>query len=114
MGCCTKIFAVLATIMILSLQQIMAARPLEGELWLQKNLVIQSLRRGPVEGPHRNPCSTIPGRSRGRCAFQINVDAGHVAYAQPPPAFPDQPVNFGAASMLYNDTLHQNSPPSSD
>ncbi|KAI9077955.1 hypothetical protein K1719_040084 [Acacia pycnantha] len=113
MGYYTKIFAVLATIMILSFHQITALRPLDGKLWLQKNPVLQSLR-GPVQGPQKNPCSTIPGRSRGRCTYQINVAGDHAAFAHAPPAFPHEPVKFGAASKVSNDIRKHNSMPSSD
>lgn len=72
-------------ILVLSLENIRAARTLEGEEWLQKKnvLIFQSLQRGPVKGSQKNPCSTVPGRSRGRCTLaEIHV-AGHA----PPPKF---------------------------
>ncbi|KAK7344164.1 hypothetical protein VNO77_13492 [Canavalia gladiata] len=89
MGRSTKMF-VFTIILLLGLQQIWALRPLkEGQL-MQKNLVIQSLPRGPVQGSQSNPCSTVPGRSRGRCTLaEINV-ADHVA--QPPPPSPDSVI----------------------
>ncbi|KAK4282911.1 hypothetical protein QN277_014233 [Acacia crassicarpa] len=115
MGYFTKIFAVLVTIMmiLMSFHQITASRPLEGKRWLQKNPVVQSLR-GPVQGPQKNPCSTIPGRSRGRCTYQINVAGDHAAFAHAPPAFPHEPVKFGAASKVNSDIREHNSMPSSD
>lgn len=107
------ILAVVATVMMIlmmSEQQTMAMRTLEGEAWLQKRVVVQSLRRGPVQGPHGNPCNTIPGQSHGRCTSQINV-ARHVALPHDAPhAFPDnnEPAKFGAASVVNNDTLQHN------
>lgn len=53
-------------------QQISATRLLllDGEQWLQKNPILQSLQRGPVPPVGRgNPCTFIPGRSRGRCTL---------------------------------------------
>jgi len=79
-------------ILLLSSEQI-RARPLLIEkqfLLLQKIVAIQSLQRGPVKGSQTNPCSTVPGRSRGRCTLaDVNV-AGHVAQP-PPPQPPIQP-----------------------
>jgi hypothetical protein len=38
-----------------------------------------------VKGSQKNPCSTVPGRSRGRCTLgEIHV-AGHLNVAQAPP-----------------------------
>jgi hypothetical protein len=43
------------------------------------------LQRGPVKGSQKNPCSTVAGRSRGRCTLgEIHV-AGHLNVAQAPP-----------------------------
>lgn len=43
------------------------------------------LQRGPVKGSTKNPCSTVPGRSNGRCTLaEIHV-AGHVNIAHAPP-----------------------------
>ncbi|CAJ2631464.1 unnamed protein product [Trifolium pratense] len=43
------------------------------------------LQRGPVKGSQKNPCSTVPGRSRGRCTLaEIHV-AGHLNIANAPP-----------------------------
>ncbi|KAL9351444.1 hypothetical protein Peur_054124 [Populus x canadensis] len=41
----------------------LAARPLDqgAEQWLAKNLILQSLQRGPVQ-PSGPPCAYIPGR----------------------------------------------------
>ncbi|CAJ1976251.1 unnamed protein product [Sphenostylis stenocarpa] len=73
---------VFTTILVLSLQQTWGVRPLkENKLW-QNKLIIQSLQRGPVQGSQRNPCSTVPGRNRGRCTFQTNV-------ALAPPTLPE-------------------------
>ncbi|TKY52111.1 26S protease regulatory subunit 10B [Spatholobus suberectus] len=86
MGRYTKML-VFTTILLLGLQQIWAFRPLKEDQLLQKGLVIQLLPRGPVQGSRRNPCSTVPGRSHGRCTLaEINV-AGHVAHA--PPTLPE-------------------------
>ncbi|CAL0321026.1 unnamed protein product [Lupinus luteus] len=78
----TKMF-VFTTILLLGLHQICASRPLEEEQWLHKNLIIQSLQRGTVRGSQKNPCSTVPGRSRGRCILTQMNFAGHVAHATP-------------------------------
>ncbi|OIW07159.1 hypothetical protein TanjilG_10132 [Lupinus angustifolius] len=82
MNCYTKMF-VFTTILLLGLHQIYASRPLEEEQWLHKNLIIQSLQRGTVRGSQKNPCSTVPGRSRGRCILTQKNFAGHVAHATP-------------------------------
>jgi len=87
-----KIMLVFTTIILLLGSQQIRARPLLIEkqffLLLQKNVAIQSLQRGPVQSSQTNPCSTVPGRSRGRCTLaDVNV-ADHVA--QPPPQQPIQ------------------------
>ncbi|KAI3458721.1 hypothetical protein Pfo_015384 [Paulownia fortunei] len=83
-----------------SCQEILALRPLEGEQWLKKNLVIQSLPRGRVPASRSSPCTYIPGgKSRGRCALAaIKGDfSGHPATA-PAAAFPPVMVRFTTAS----------------
>lgn len=96
---------VFSTIMLLSLEKIWGARTLDGEQWMHKNiLVLQSLPRGPVKNSQKNPCSTVPGRGKGRCALEEMNVAGHVAHAPPspsppPPLFPDIVPKFGRASI---------------
>ncbi|RDX68147.1 hypothetical protein CR513_52895, partial [Mucuna pruriens] len=75
-------------IVLLSLEKKSVARTLEGEQWLQKNLVLHSLPRGNVRGSQRNPCSTVPGRSRGRCTLGV---------VHAPLLLPDIVPNFGEA-----------------
>lgn len=88
-----KIMLVFTTIILLLSSQQIRARPLLIEkplLLLQKIVAIQSLQRGPVQGSQTNPCSTVPGRSRGRCALaDVNL-SDHVAQP-PPPQPPIQP-----------------------
>lgn len=64
----------LIIILVLSIENTSAARTL--------------LQRGPVKGSTKNPCSTVPGRSKGRCTLaEIHV-AGHinvVAHSSSPP-----------------------------
>jgi hypothetical protein len=83
---------------VLGFHEVLAMRPINGEPWLNKILAMQSLQKGtptPPSGP--NPCTNIPGSSRGRCTLsEINV-AGHVAHA--PPAFPDLIVSLATASI---------------
>jgi len=66
---------VFTAILVLSLQQTWGLRLLKEKqlLWQQNKLIIQSLQRGPVQGSQRNPCSTVPGRSHGRCTSETNV-----------------------------------------
>ncbi|KAL2325391.1 hypothetical protein Fmac_024449 [Flemingia macrophylla] len=75
MGGYTKML-VFKMILVLSLHQMYAFRPLKEGQFLQQGLIIQALQRGLVPGSRRNPCSTIPGRSRGSCTS---------AAAPPPP-----------------------------
>lgn len=101
MGYCYMKLCVLTTmILVLSLEKTRGTRTLEGEQWLHNNLVLHSLQRGPVRSSQRNPCSTVPGRSRGRCTLgEINV-AGHqyhVAIAHAPPLFQNVLPKFGEA-----------------
>ena len=96
----------LATVLLLSLHTTWGARTLEGKQWLKKDTTVtifQSLQRGPVKPSQRNPCSTVPGRSKGHCTLsEMNV-AGHVALAHAaPPAYPDTLVKFGAAVAPSN------------
>ncbi|KAK7397329.1 hypothetical protein VNO78_18497 [Psophocarpus tetragonolobus] len=93
-------------IVVVSLNEIEAGRTLEGEKWYwwHKNLVLlHSLQRGPIGGSQRNPCSTVPGRSRGRCTLaQININV--VNHALPsssssPPLPPPQPQLFPPPSI---------------
>ncbi|KAK7376277.1 hypothetical protein VNO78_34740 [Psophocarpus tetragonolobus] len=87
MGGCTKKILLFTAILLLGLQQIWAFRPLKEDQWLKQRLIIQSLQRGTVQGSQRNPCSTVPGRNRGRCTSQISF-TDHVARA-PPPTLPN-------------------------
>ncbi|KAF9670124.1 hypothetical protein SADUNF_Sadunf13G0035900 [Salix dunnii] len=83
------------------IRKVLAARPLEGEQWLEKNLGnIQSLQRGPVTPISGSPCTHIPGRGSGKCSLGARNFAGHIA-AQAPPAFPDAIMNFAAASTTH-------------
>nr|KYP74488.1 hypothetical protein KK1_007171 [Cajanus cajan] len=84
MGGYTKML-VLTTILVLGLHQICAFRPLKEGQFLQQRLIIQSLQRGPVQRSQRNPCSTVPGRSRGRCTLAQNHVVAHHAPPPPPP-----------------------------
>lgn len=82
---------------VLGFHEALAMRPLDGEPWLNKNLAMQTLQRGPVTPSGPNPCTYIPGRSHGRCTLSEMDVADHVAHA--PPAFPDHVVSFAAASI---------------
>ncbi|KAG5232662.1 transcription factor bHLH [Salix suchowensis] len=82
-------------------QKILAARPLEGEQWVEKNLGnIQSLQRGPVTPISGSPCTHIPGRGSGNCPLGARNFAGHAA-AHAQPAFPDAIMSFAAASATH-------------
>ncbi|KAJ9180066.1 hypothetical protein P3X46_008357 [Hevea brasiliensis] len=74
-------------------QEMLAARHLEGEDWMEKNLVIQSLRTEVT--PSGPSCEThIPV---GRCTLsEMNV-AGQVAHSTPPS--PEVAANFAVASI---------------
>ncbi|KAL8533337.1 hypothetical protein ACS0TY_009651 [Phlomoides rotata] len=77
-------------------EEIMATRTLNGEEWMKKNLVIQSVR-GPVPPSGSSPCTYIPGgSSRGRCVLAGDFSTAAVEAAAPPPAFPPAMVHFGA------------------
>ena len=66
---CKKVLTVLVFVtMLFASSQVGAMRPLEGEQWLKKeSLLLQSVQRGPVTGSGTNPCTNIPGRSKGIC-----------------------------------------------
>ncbi|KAL3520936.1 hypothetical protein ACH5RR_019085 [Cinchona calisaya] len=82
---------VMLFITLISFQEVEAMRPLVGDLWFKKNLIIQSLPKGsPVNTPSPNPCTFIPGSSNGRCTLAQNEEKPH--------AFPHVMVQFGAAS----------------
>jgi hypothetical protein len=84
-----KMLVFTTLIVLFGSQQIRAIRPLiliEKEfLFLQENVAIQSLQRGPVQGSQTNPCSTVPGRSHARCTLADMNVADHVAHPIPPP-----------------------------
>ncbi|EOY11000.1 hypothetical protein QQP08_015186 [Theobroma cacao] len=69
-------------------QHVLATRPLD-EVPFEEGLIVQSLQRGPVPPSGGNPCTNIPGRSRGRCTLsEMNVAGGGGGMvAHPPPAF---------------------------
>lgn len=71
-------------LLVLSIENTSAARTL--------------LQRGPVKGSTKNPCSTVPGRSKGRCTLaEIHV-AGHINVVHSSPPFPADIIpKFGAA-----------------
>jgi hypothetical protein len=90
-------------------QQVLAARPLEGERWSEKIVGnIQSLQRGPVPPSGGSPCTHIPGRGSGKCSLGEMNFAGHTV-ALAPPAFPDAIMNFGAAASTTSGTHKQDS-----
>ncbi|KAK8545462.1 hypothetical protein V6N13_066744 [Hibiscus sabdariffa] len=99
-----------AIVLLLSFQHVLATRPLveEDEVVpsFNQNLIVQSLQRGPVPPSAGNPCTNIPGRSRGRCTLtEMNtVDDGVNANHAAPPAFPDFVVKFGSVSVGSNGT----------
>ncbi|GAV66766.1 hypothetical protein CFOL_v3_10276 [Cephalotus follicularis] len=99
---CTSIILPMVTI-VLCFQQILAMRPLEGEQWLEKRIVVQSLQRGPVTPSGPNPCTYIPGRGTGRCTFEMDA-ATHDTHDHESPAFPHPFVKFAAASSVANET----------
>lgn len=77
-------------ILVLSIENTSAARTL--------------LQRGPVKGSTKNPCSTVPGRSKGRCTLaEIHV-AGHINVAHPPP-FPADIIPKFEAAVNNNEEL---------
>ncbi|XP_021888699.1 uncharacterized protein LOC110807772 [Carica papaya] len=78
-------------------QKTAAVRLLDEEQWLAKNLIVQSLQRGPVPPSGGNPCTFIPGRNRGRCTLSEMDVAGQFPRA-PAAAFPDIVVDFGAVT----------------
>ena len=89
-------------ITLISFQEVGAMRPLQGDLWFKKNLIIQSLPKGgPVGNPSSNPCTFIPGTSHGRCTLAQNeVNSGaHAGNA--PQAFPEVMVQSGTASKEH-------------
>ncbi|XWS58379.1 hypothetical protein CRYUN_Cryun08bG0029200 [Craigia yunnanensis] len=99
---------ILGILLLLSFQHVLATRLLDEDQILpssNKNLIVQALQRGPVPPSAGNPCTNIPGRNRGRCIAEINVDvggSGSFVANHAPPAFPDFVVKFGAASAGSN------------
>ncbi|KAE8710577.1 Phosphoribosylaminoimidazole carboxylase atpase-subunit isoform 1 [Hibiscus syriacus] len=99
-----------AIVLLLSFQHVLATRPLDEEddvPSFDKNLIVQSLQRGPVPPSAGNPCTNIPGRSRGRCTLtEMNTVGGDgvAAYHAAPPAFPEFVVKFASASAGINGT----------
>ncbi|GMI79178.1 hypothetical protein HRI_001587100 [Hibiscus trionum] len=71
-------------------QHVSAARPLHVHAAFNENLIIQALPRGPVPPSAGNPCTNIPGRSRGRCTLaEMNaVGGGSVVHHHAPPPVP--------------------------
>ncbi|XVE89946.1 hypothetical protein DITRI_Ditri20bG0037000 [Diplodiscus trichospermus] len=96
----TFVFGIL---LLLSFQRFLAlaARPLDEHQVPSFNndiLIVQSLQKGPVPPSGRNPCTNIPGRSRGRCTLtEMNVVGGGGVARHSPPPYPDFLVNFAAA-----------------
>ncbi|KAG4167022.1 hypothetical protein ERO13_A13G169025v2 [Gossypium hirsutum] len=97
-----------AIVLLLTFQHVLATRPLDEVPSFNHNLILQSLPRGPVPPSAGNPCTNIPGRSRGRCMLtEMNAvgrgGGGGVPHLAPP-AFPEFLVKFGAASAGSNET----------
>ncbi|KAE8699138.1 Phosphoribosylaminoimidazole carboxylase atpase-subunit isoform 1 [Hibiscus syriacus] len=74
---------------ILFHQHVLASRPLRVHAAFNEDLIIQALPRGPVPPSAGNPCTNIPGRSRGRCtlAEMDAVGGGVVHHHRAPPPF---------------------------
>jgi len=84
----------LLLILVLSIENTSAARTL--------------LQRGPVKGSQKNPCSTVPGRSKGRCTLaEIHV-AGHINVVHSSPSFPADIIpKFEAAVINNKDSIQK-------
>ncbi|KAE8728496.1 Phosphoribosylaminoimidazole carboxylase atpase-subunit isoform 1 [Hibiscus syriacus] len=99
-----------AIVLLLSFQHVLATRPLDEEddvHSFNENLIVQSLQRGPVPPSTGNPCTNIPGRSRGRCTLtEMNTigDGGVAAYHAAQPVFPEFVVKFASATAGSNGT----------
>lgn len=61
------IMVVTLFVTLISFQEVEAIRLLEGDLWFNQNLIIQSLPKGHVTTPSPNPCTFVPGVSHGNC-----------------------------------------------
>ncbi|CAA3005161.1 Hypothetical predicted protein [Olea europaea subsp. europaea] len=90
-----NIIFIFSIFFLLISSKVRAIRPLEGEQWQKRTLVIQSLPRGPIPPSGGNPCTYIPGRGgRGHCTLAENEGdfAVHVA------SVPKVTLHFAAAS----------------
>lgn len=89
----------LAAFLLLSLhvQTYQASRILSGDLY-SKELVLQSLPRGPVPPSGASGCTHIPNTGGPSCPNTVNTMnvAGHVL--SPTGAFPRLMVEFGVAT----------------
>ncbi|KGN60782.1 hypothetical protein Csa_019261 [Cucumis sativus] len=96
----------------LSIVDMSAARVLNGERWLPGSMVPFAMLRGPVPSSSRNPCSFIPGFSRGRCTLS-EVDEGDASVRGGSSAFPGLNADGFAAASVVNQTQKQDSSMSS-
>lgn len=85
-----------------------ASRVLTGERWLPGPSVSIAVLRGPVPSSSRNPCSFIPGFSRGRCTLS-EVEDGDAGVQGGSSAFPGLNADGFAAASMVNQTQKQNS-----
>lgn len=95
---------------LLTLHGVAAMRPLEGEEWLKKQVLTQSLQRGPVTPSGPNPCTHIPGRGSGVCTLNDMNVAGSVVHS--PSAFPNLVVDVAVATSDDNNETRDPDPSS--
>ncbi|KAA0063581.1 hypothetical protein E5676_scaffold285G001240 [Cucumis melo var. makuwa] len=76
--------------------------------WLPGSRVPIAVLRGPVPSSSRNPCSFIPGFSRGRCTLS-EVDDGAASVHGGSSAFPGLNADGFAAASMVNQTQKQDS-----
>ncbi|KAL4302894.1 hypothetical protein GQ457_10G013940 [Hibiscus cannabinus] len=100
----SKITSIFVFLFLLTFDHISAIRPLDEQqapLIFNKNLIIQSLPRGPVPPSAGNPCTNIPGRGHGRCTLtEMDVAGGRSRTGMvhgAPPMFSDMVFKFASA-----------------
>nr|DAD19809.1 TPA_asm: hypothetical protein HUJ06_021272 [Nelumbo nucifera] len=103
MGSLRRVSAIIAGVLLLSFQLSMAGRVLagEGEEWMKRSVLLESLQKGSVSPSGPSGCTNVPGSGGSSCPVpaaavtEMNIAGSALVNFNP---FPSVVVPFGVAS----------------
>nr|DAD36710.1 TPA_asm: hypothetical protein HUJ06_007351 [Nelumbo nucifera] len=101
MGHRCKLSAIIAFVLLLGIQPLMASRILGGEEeWMKRSVLLGSLQRGSVPSSGSSTCTYVPGSGGNSCPIPATVSEKNFAGSALAhiSAFPHLLIPFGVAS----------------